>query len=64
MGVEGIKSMKSRKQNGRRAEGRYSKSVNMCRAIVKMVIKYLRTKWMAPDKCGGTFPEHCSGQVQ
>ena len=51
-------------ENGRRAEGRYSKSVNMCRAIVKMVIKYLRTKWMAPDKCGGTFPEHCSGQVQ
>ena len=55
--------MKSRKQKGRRAEGRYFKSVHMCQAIVKKVIRYVRTKWMAQDKCGGTFSEHCSGQV-
>ena len=63
MGEECIKSMKSRKQKGRRAEGRYFKSVHMCQAIVKKVIRYVRTKWMAQDKCGGTFSEHCSGQV-
>ena len=63
MGEEGIKSMKSRIQNGRRVEERYSKSVHMCRAIEKMIIRYVRTKWMAPDKCGGKFSEHYSGQV-
>ena len=61
MGEESIKSMKSRKQ-----KGGYSKCVNMRtsgREVEKSVIRYVRTKWMAPDKCSGIFFVHWSGQV-
>ena len=29
----------------------------------KSIIRYVRTKWMAPDKCYGIFFVHCSDQV-
>ena len=31
--------------------------------VGKSVIRYVRTKWMAPDKCYGIFFVQCSGQV-
>ena len=30
--------------------------------VEKLDIRYVRTKWMAPDKCCGTFFVHWSGQ--
>ena len=30
--------------------------------VEKSDIRYVRTKWMAPDKCCGTFFVHWSGQ--
>ena len=31
--------------------------------VEKLVIRYVRTKWMAPNKCCGTFFVHWFGQV-
>ena len=48
------------------AKGGYSKRVHMRTGgtgVEKSVIRYVRTKWMAPDKCCGIFFVHCSGQV-
>ena len=65
MGKESIKSMKSHTQ-----KGGYSKCVPMStrkrrrgRGVEKLVIKYVRTIWMAPNKCCGIFFVYCSGQV-
>ena len=56
MGEESIESAKSRKQNGG-----YSKCVHLRtrgREAEKSVIRYVRTKWMAPNKCCGIFFVH------
>ena len=62
MGKESIKSMKSYTQ-----KGDYSKCVPMStrgrKGVEKPVIKYVRTKWIAPSKCCGIFFVHWSGQV-
>ena len=61
MREESVKSMKSRKP-----KGGCSKCVNMStreRGVKKSVIRYVRTKWMAPDKCCGILFVHWSGQV-
>ena len=61
VGEESMKSMKSRTQ-----KDSYSKQVPMrtrWRGIEKSVIRYVRTKWMAPDKCCGIFFVHWSGQI-
>ena len=33
------------------------------RGVKKSVIRYVLTKWMAPDKCFGTLFVHWSNQV-
>ena len=61
MGEESIKSMKSHTQ-----KESYSKRVHMRtsrRELEKLVIRYVRTKWMTPDKCCGIFFVHWPGQV-
>ena len=57
--VEGsIKSMKSRKQNGS-----YSRCVKEEGGVERSVKKYVRTRWMVPDKYCGIFFVHSSSQV-
>ena len=62
MGEENIKSMKSRPQ-----KGGYSKRVDMRKerggGVEKSVIKYVRTKWMAPNNCCGISFVYWSGQL-
>ena len=61
MGEERIKSMKKHKQNGG-----YFKYVHMFtrgRSVEKLIIRYVRTKWMAPEKYCGMFLVHWFGQV-
>ena len=43
------------------AKGGYSKCVHMCtkgRGLKKLVIRYVRTNWMAPSKCCRIFFVH------
>ena len=45
-------------------KGVYSKCVHMRtrkRGVEKSVIRYVRTKWMAPNKCCGIFFVRWSG---
>ena len=67
MGKESIKLVKSHTQ-----KGGYSKCIDMSTrerrwerggGVEKSVIKYVRTKWMAPNKYCGIFFVHWSGQV-
>ena len=66
MGKESIKLVKSHTQ-----KGGYCKCVDMSTrerrwergGVEKSVIKYVRTKWMAPNKHCGMFFVHCSCQV-
>ena len=57
---ESIKSMKSHKQKG------VTLDAYLClqrgRGVEKLVIRYVSTKWMAPNKCCGIFFVPCSGQ--
>ena len=56
-----VKSMKSRTQ-----KGGYCKCVHIRtggRRIEKSVIRYVSTKWMAPNKCCGIFFVQWSGQM-
>ena len=60
-GEESIKSMKSHTQ-----KGGYSKCIHIRargRGVEKSVIRYVRTKWIAPNKCCGILFVHWSGQV-
>ena len=42
----------------------YSKCVHMLtRGVKKSVLRYVRTKWMAPNKCCEIFFVHWSSQV-
>ena len=34
-----------------------------CKVVEKLVIRYVRIKWMAPNKCYGIFFAHWFGQV-
>ena len=61
---EGVSSQRDhiRKRRG------YSKCVHVrvrgnVQRIEKLVIRFARTKWMAPNKCHGIFVMHWSGQI-
>ena len=50
MGEESIELIKSRTQK-------------VIKIVKKLVIRYVRTKWMASNKCCGKFFVHWSGKV-
>ena len=61
MGEESVKLIKPHTQKFGYYKGVHMHTSGM--RIEKSVIRYVRTKWMTPNKCCGIFLVHWSGQV-